>query len=369
MWKAVLKTRINPIVQAYSDRPGYGISGIKLALEALGRAGGLVRPPGTQLAREDRENCRVGAQVLRTRKPEVEMNELPAVGPQFRFSPSRRIFLGALLSPCAHALAPDTGRFPHLAKVESTERLTRDTKRVRFRVRDGDPFRFMAGQFVLLEVAEEFLREWNERYKTAHTQIARPYSFASSPRQLPYFDLIVKLVGPPSGQDVPPGVASTYIHRLERGDSVRFSEPMGEMSASADSGRPLIMAAGGTGAAPFLSFFQSWFEDDRPHKRRIFFFFGVRSRWDLFLHSQFQRWAESRKDFTYVPVLSNPQETDGWRGETGFVSAVIDKRISATSDADAYVAGPPVMVREVKKVLASKGIREERIHHDPISVQ
>ncbi len=51
----VLETKLDPILALRSVRPGYGISAIKVGLEALGRAGGPVRPPGTQVAAEDRE--------------------------------------------------------------------------------------------------------------------------------------------------------------------------------------------------------------------------------------------------------------------------------------------------------------------------
>ena len=52
---AVLKAKIEPVVALRGVKPGYGISGIKVGLEALGRAGGPVRPPGTPVAEEDRE--------------------------------------------------------------------------------------------------------------------------------------------------------------------------------------------------------------------------------------------------------------------------------------------------------------------------
>jgi 5-dehydro-4-deoxyglucarate dehydratase len=51
----VLGEKIDPIVKLRGIRPGYGISAIKVALEALGRAGGPVRPPGTMVLSEDRE--------------------------------------------------------------------------------------------------------------------------------------------------------------------------------------------------------------------------------------------------------------------------------------------------------------------------
>lgn len=50
----VRQQRIDPVVALRGVQAGYGISGIKVALEALGRAGGPVRPPDKQVAEEDR---------------------------------------------------------------------------------------------------------------------------------------------------------------------------------------------------------------------------------------------------------------------------------------------------------------------------
>ena len=50
----VLRTRIQPMAQVRSLKPGYHVSGIKVALEALGRAGGPVRPPGRAVLPQDR---------------------------------------------------------------------------------------------------------------------------------------------------------------------------------------------------------------------------------------------------------------------------------------------------------------------------
>lgn len=48
-----LEERVKPVIQLRDVQPGYGISGIKVGLEALGRAGGPVRPPGTNVKVED----------------------------------------------------------------------------------------------------------------------------------------------------------------------------------------------------------------------------------------------------------------------------------------------------------------------------
>jgi Na+-transporting NADH:ubiquinone oxidoreductase subunit F len=135
-----------------------------------------------------------------------------------------------------------------------------------------------------------------------------------------------------------------------------------------DAGRPIIIVAGGTGAAPFLSLLEYWFENGFEKNNRIYFFFGVRSKRDLFYDERFRTWAREKK-LQYFPALSNPAPEDGWQGETGFIQTVVDKHISAPSDADAYLAGPPIMVTETVKVLNAKGIGKERIHFDQILVR
>jgi hypothetical protein len=46
----------------------------------------------------------------------------------------------------------------------------------------------------------------------------------------------------------------------------------------------------------------------------------------------------------------------------------VDRYISDASGADAYLAGPPFMLRESMKTLTAEGIPRERIHYDVIAV-
>ena len=61
--KQVRETHIDPVVKLRNVQPGYGISGIKVALDALERAGGLVRPPEIQVAEMDRSTIATIAQM------------------------------------------------------------------------------------------------------------------------------------------------------------------------------------------------------------------------------------------------------------------------------------------------------------------
>ena len=67
-------------------------------------------------------------------------------------------------------------RFLYPAQVVEIEDLTPDTKRVRFRLVNAQGFHFTPGQYTFLKVPEEYVRQWNERYRTTPGEVSRPYS-------------------------------------------------------------------------------------------------------------------------------------------------------------------------------------------------
>jgi Na+-transporting NADH:ubiquinone oxidoreductase subunit F len=265
---------------------------------------------------------------------------------------------------------PQVRRFPHHAEVVKIEDLNHNIKRIRLKPQQADEFVFTPGQHVLLKAPDDYLADWNKRYNTSHKEIYRPYSFASNPSRRSDFDLIIKHYVAPRGKDVPPGVMSTYVHKhLKVGDVVTLSNPVGKLYAQNDSDRPIVVVAGGVGAAPFVCLLEHWFENKINQNRKIYFFLGVRSRRDLMLHEEFTAWSRTKENFSYIPALSDPQKGDDWKGETGYINLVLDKHFKEPFDADVYLAGPPIMIRFTRKVLASKGIENKRIHRDPIRVR
>ncbi len=261
-------------------------------------------------------------------------------------------------------------QFEYRAKVVKIEDLTHDVRRVGLQLASSEGFTFTPGQYTFVSIPEDFVKEWNQKYGTTHEQVFRPYSFASSSSKLPRFDLIIKWARPPRGKDVPPGIASTFVHQhLKVGDVLEITAPAGDLYLRADTGEPIIIVAGGSGAAPFVSLLEYFFEKKFDKNNEIYFFFGVRSKRDLFLHDRFMAWDKSKPRFHYIPALSRPQPEDDWKGETGYVQIPLDKHIQGPSGAHAYLAGPPIMIREVEKVLRSKKITRDRTHYDEIEAR
>lgn len=285
------------------------------------------------------------------------------------FRAARRL-VGAL-SVMGFALAGTLqAQFDYQAKVVKIEDLTHDVRRVRLELVDSEGFTFTPGQYTFVSIPEYFVKQWNQKYGTDHEEIFRPYSFASSSSKLPRFDWIIKWARPPRGKDVPPGIASSFVHQhLRVGDVLEMTEPTGDLYLRADTGEPIIIVAGGSGAAPFVSLLEYFFEKKFDENNEIYFFFGVRSKRDLFLHDRFLAWDESKPRFHYIPALSHPQPEDDWQGETGYVQIPLDKHIKGPSRAHAYLAGPPIMIRFVEEVLRSKKITKDRTHYDEIEAR
>ena len=68
--------------------------------------------------------------------------------------------------------------------------------------------------------------------------------------------------------------------------------------------------------------------------------------------------------FTYVPTIARPGAQDNWQGETGLVTAALDRHVSDCSKAEAYLCGSPAMIDACVKVLTAKGMPTERIFYD-----
>ena len=257
------------------------------------------------------------------------------------------------------------------AKVLRLESLTHNVRRVSLMPLD-ETFSFAPGQYVLLRAPQEYLTDFNARHQTKHKRLARPYSFASMPRSGNAFELIIKHYPAPPGKQnqVPPGVMSTYVHKhLKVGDVVQLGKPRGNLYAPTEPKRPIVMVAGGVGAAPFVGLLSHLFEEGVDTQREIYLFLGVRSRKDLLLHEQFLQWAKTRPAFHYIPALSHPEPEDKWQGQKGYINVVLEQHFKDQLDAEVYLAGSPVMVKFTRQVLDKLGVEKARVHKDPIRVQ
>lgn len=196
----------------------------------------------------------------------------------------------------------------------------------------------------------------------------RAYSLANRPQD--GRDLLVLLVRlalpPPHLADLPPGVVSSYLFTRRPGDRVRVSGPFGEF-AVCETAREMVFIGGGVGMAPLRAMIADQLERQRS-QRQISFWYGARSRIELFYQEEFEALAREHPNFRYTVALSDPAPDDQWQGEQGFIHDVLFERYlehhPSPEECEYYLCGPPLMIKAVQAMLDSLGVGPERIFND-----
>lgn len=219
------------------------------------------------------------------------------------------------------------------------------------------------------EVRDEWDRLDLWRYAVGTSEpITRAYSLANYPDEKGIATLIVRLAIPPPNAPASalPGVVSSYLFKVRPGDKVTVSGPFGHFFAT-ESANEMIYVGGGAGMAPLRS--QIFDQLKRLHSnRKISFWYGARSRRELFYVEDFDRLQAEYQNFRWCVALSEPRPEDDWHGNVGFIHQVLYDRYLAAhpspEDCEYYLCGPPVMIRAVQTMLDKLDVEPESIRFD-----
>jgi len=229
--------------------------------------------------------------------------------------------------------------------VERIRDLTHDIKELRIRLVEPPEIEFTPGQYVQLEAPA---------YGNNPEPVYRAYSISSTPSERGCVELIIRLV--------PGGICTTWVFTmLKEGDTVSLNGPYGEFRL-ADTGREMVWIAGGSGMAPFWSIVRHMRE--RGIQRKVTYFFGAVGRRDLFLVEELRQLEREMPNFRFMPALSGNPDANGWAGERGLITQVVERHLADGADKEGYLCGSGGMIDAAIKVLKAKGISEDRIFYD-----
>ena len=268
-------------------------------------------------------------------------------------------------------------------EVVSNENVATFIKEFVVKLPEGENLDFRAGGYIQIDIPphkldyseftieDEYRGDWDKfnmwRYHSELDEtIFRAYSMANHPAEGNIVMLNVRIASPPPGMDVPPGLASSYIFNLKPGDKVMVSGPYGEFFAK-ETDREMLYVGGGAGMAPMRSHIFDLLKTKRT-KRKVSFWYGARSKREMFYDDEFKALAEEFPNFSYHVALSDPLEEDNWEGPVGFIHQVVaDKYLTnheAPEDIEYYMCGPPMMVDAVDNMLYNMGVEKEMIDYD-----
>ena len=121
-----------------------------------------------------------------------------------------------------------------------------------------------------------------------------------------------------------PGRRAEGGRPAERGGAVRGLPVPGEQP------NDLLFLGGGAGMAPLLALLRSMAE--RSLDRKVTFYYGRADATRPVLRGGDREAAEQLPGLTFVPALSEPSEDDGWDGETGLITDVVERRESRPAE-------------------------------------
>jgi len=206
-----------------------------------------------------------------------------------------------------------------------------------------------------------------ELVSTSDTEVSRAYSFANRPDDQGKIVLNIRLaLPPPTDAGAPPGVVSSYLFGLKAGETVLVNGPFGSFGAS-DSTREMVFIGGGVGMAPLRAIIFDQLQRVKT-ERKISFWYGARSRVELFYESEFDNLQALHDNFDWTVGLSDPKAGDNWTGATGFIHDVAFKAYlnehPAPEYCEYYLCGPPLMIKAVLAMLDDLGVDRQNIFND-----
>jgi CDP-4-dehydro-6-deoxyglucose reductase, E3 len=227
----------------------------------------------------------------------------------------------------------------YAGKIAAMERLAADVMKVLIELPPGEQLSFTAGQYINI-VLDDGQR--------------RAFSFANPPHEGNGIELHIRRI--------PGGRFTGHVFEAMRvGDALRFEGPLGSFTLR-ESARPILFVAGATGFAPVKSILEDAFH--RSVQRPMRLYWGARHRRDLYLLELAERWQREHANFKVVPVLSDPEPQDDWRGHTGLVHEAMLADFSDLTGFEVYVCGSVQMVESSVPAFMGHGLGADACFSD-----
>ncbi|MFH1848804.1 MAG: FAD/NAD(P)-binding protein [archaeon] len=155
------------------------------------------------------------------------------------------------------------------------------------------------------------------------------------------------------------GNVTKALSKIRKGSDLLVRGPYGvPYPMSEFEGKDIIIIGGGCGVAPLKGVI-AYVETREKDYGRICLFFGFRSPEDVLFRKEISRW---QKRFDISISFDKIAAKSCYGGKQGFVTQMVNEKITGPENAVALICGPPIMIEKTAEILTAKGFRENQIY-------
>jgi ferredoxin-NADP reductase len=218
---------------------------------------------------------------------------------------------------------------------------------------------FLPGQFLTLELT----------IPGQAKPVLRTYSLSDYPaagKPIRQYRLSIKREPAPKDLNVPPGLASNFLHdHVAEGSTLRIRPPAGSFVLDTSSTKAIVLISNGVGITPMIAMAKAALQ--QPSPRPIWFLHGCRNGAFHAFRQEITELAAAHPHLHLHIAYSRPSPEDAGHFQSeGYVDGALVRSL-VNQDADYFLCGSPPFMQGLIAELQGAGIAESAIHFEMFS--
>ena len=237
-------------------------------------------------------------------------------------------------------LLPLYNFYKHRFYVREVKKETEDAVSIYMGGKNIEDFKYQAGQFVIVRfLTRKFFKE------------AHPYTISIEPGQ-DYIRITPKNLGDFSGE----------IKNIETGAKILIDGPHGVFTKKPNQGDKILFIAGGVGITPLRALSSELLKE----KKDIILLYSTRDKENIILKKELEKLAqENVANFKIYYIIKGEHFDHGFeRIDEECIKCLVED----IREREAYICGPPFMMRAMKKYLINLGVNKHKIYYEKFSL-
>lgn len=228
---------------------------------------------------------------------------------------------------------------------------------------DGGPLpSYLPGQFltIRLEIPE------------IAGPVIRAYSLSDHPpapaTTNSHYRLSIKREPSPQGLDVPPGVASNFLHdNMQEGSILMAKPPSGSFVLDRTHTRPVLLISNGVGITPMMAMLKATAQQEPA--RKVWFIHGARDGRFHAFREEVMATVQGKPNLSVHYVYSRPRPEDaGSYQSEGYVEAALIRSLVPSQlmqgEADFFLCGSAPFLEAIRAGLNEAGVSTDRVQFE-----